>query len=90
MDRKRKTGNAGNVAGMGGLIGRLPWPVLVVFCLTLGLAPFSPPHIWEKSVLLFKGDLVKPVDWFDFFFHGFPWALLALKSIISFQTGKRS
>jgi hypothetical protein len=55
------------------------WGVVIVLCATLGLAPFSPPHIVEKLSMLVKGNLVKPLDWFDLFFHGVPWVLLILK-----------
>jgi hypothetical protein len=56
-----------------------PLGLIVLLCLTLGLAPFSPPHIWEKLQMLAKGQLVKPLDWFDLFFHGVPWLLLIIK-----------
>ena len=62
-------------------IRKLPWGLLIVACLTLGLAPFFPPHIWEKLVMLSRGELVRPIDWFDLFYHGIPWILLALKAI---------
>jgi hypothetical protein len=64
-------------------IAKLPWGILVLACLTLGLAPFSPPHIWEKLQMLAKGQLVRPIDWFDFILHGTPWVLLILKAIAS-------
>ena len=55
-------------------------PLLLIVCLTLGLAPFFPePHIWEKLKMLFSGTLTRPIDIFDFLMHGAPWALLALK-----------
>ena len=60
-------------------IDNLDWILVIVACLTLGLAPFTPPHIVEKLQMLAKGKLVKPVDWFDLFFHGIPWALLFIK-----------
>jgi len=59
---------------------RIPWPFLIVACLTLGLAPFRPPHVWEKLVLLSHGQLTRPVDWFDLLMHGAPWLLLAAKA----------
>jgi hypothetical protein len=31
--------------------------------------------------MLFKGTLVRPIDWFDLFLHGTPWILLVLKII---------
>ncbi len=60
---------------------KLPWGLLILACLTLGLAPFTPPHIWEKLQMLAKGQLVRPIDWFDLVLHGTPWVLLILKAI---------
>ncbi len=65
------------------LLDRLPWGVLVVLALTLGLAPFRPPHIVEKLGMLFRGTLRRPIDWFDLFLHGAPWLLLVLKAAVS-------
>jgi hypothetical protein len=62
-------------------VDQLNWGVVVLLCATLGLAPFSPPHIVEKLSMLFKGNLVRPIDWFDLVLHGFPWILLLLKII---------
>ncbi|MEW5746336.1 MAG: RND transporter [Nitrospirota bacterium] len=67
------------------LLARLPWGLLIILCLTLGLAPFAPPHIVEKLSMLFKGRLVRPLDWFDLFFHATPWVLLALKGFYSLR-----
>ena len=64
-------------------LDQLNWGVLLALCATLGLAPFSPPHIVEKLTMLMKGALVKPLDWFDLFLHGTPWVLLILKLIVS-------
>ena len=61
------------------VLNRTPWLILVVLCLTLGLAPFTPPHIWEKLKMLAAGTLVKPIDIFDLALHGIPWLLLAAK-----------
>ena len=63
----------------------IPWPLLVLACLTIGLAPYSPPHIWEKLQMLFRGNLVKPIDWFDFFMHGIPWVLLLVKGVFELK-----
>lgn len=57
----------------------LPWGVVIVLCATIGLAPFNPPHIVEKLMLLGAGKLVRPVDWLDLALHGAPWLLLAGK-----------
>ncbi|MDA8424043.1 MAG: hypothetical protein M0Z89_11985 [Nitrospiraceae bacterium] len=64
-------------------IAKLPWGMLILVCLTLGLAPFAPPHIWEKLQMLAKGQLVRPIDWFDLVLHGTPWVLLIMKVIVS-------
>jgi len=62
-------------------VDKLNWVVVVLLCATLGLAPFSPPHIVEKLSMLIRGNLVRPIDWFDLVLHGFPWILLLLKII---------
>ena len=60
-------------------LSRLPLSLVLVVCLTYGLAPFAPPHIWEKLNMLVRGELIRPIDWFDLFAHGTPWILLVLK-----------
>jgi len=60
-------------------IAAQPWEMYLILCLTLGLAPFTPPHLWEKLVMLKKGTLKRPLDWFDLFLHLTPWVLLFLK-----------
>ena len=58
----------------------LPWMLVIMACLTIGLAPFVPePHVVEKLRMLFTGSLHKPVDIFDLCMHGAPWVLLLLK-----------
>lgn len=62
------------------VLNTLSWPVVIVGCLTLGLAPFVPePHIWEKLHMLLAGDLRKPIDIFDMLLHGAPWLILLAK-----------
>ena len=71
------------------LFDRMNLPVLIVACLTLGLAPFMPePHLWEKLKMLTSGDLAKPVDIFDLLLHGTPWILLIIKLVL-LSTKKR-
>ena len=60
--------------------------LFVIFALTLGLAPFGPPHIVEKLGMLFEGALVKPIDIFDLFYHALPWGLLIYKLKLQFLT----
>ena len=62
-------------------LDELPWSILILACLTLGLAPFAPPHIWEKLQMLSQGRLVRPIDWFDLLFHAAPWILLLVKGV---------
>ena len=65
------------------VLNSIPFSVVVILCLTLGLAPFLPePHIWEKLKMLFSGMLVEPVDIFDLLMHAFPFILLGLKLIL--------
>ena len=64
-------------------IHRIPWTLLILLCLTLGLAPFRPPHILEKLQMLSRGQLEKPIDWFDLLLHGVPWVLLLAKVVLS-------
>lgn len=66
-------------------INQLPWSVVILLCLTLGLAPFAPPHIFEKIQMLFNGELKRAIDWFDLLLHGAPWLLLIVKAVISFK-----
>ena len=62
---------------------RLPWTVVLIVCASLGLAPFAPvPHVVEKLGMLFRGQLVRPIDWFDLVMHGAPWALLVAKAVV--------
>lgn len=60
-------------------LDRTPWALVILACLTLGLAPFAPPHVWEKLDLLLQGRLTRPLDWLDLLLHGAPWVLLILK-----------
>jgi hypothetical protein len=64
-------------------LDRLPWSLVVVLCLTVGLAPFTPPHVWEKLQMLSQGRLTRAIDWFDLFLHGTPWLLLLAKILAS-------
>ena len=66
-------------------LDQIPWVIVVLLCLTLGLAPFAPPHLWEKLQMLFAGELVRPIDWFDLLFHAAPWLLLVAKAIRELQ-----
>lgn len=57
----------------------LPWGFVILACLTLGLAPFTPPHIVEKLLMLKAGELTRGIDIFDLLMHATPWLLLIAK-----------
>lgn len=64
------------------LLDQLSFAAVIFLCITLGLAPYNPPHLWEKLRMLAGGRLVRAIDWFDLFLHAAPWVLLLLKGII--------
>jgi len=70
---------------MGEFLSKVSWEILIIACLTLGLAPLAPPHLREKLKMLSKGQLIRPIDWFDLFSHAIPWMLLILKGIYSLK-----
>ncbi|WP_136809040.1 RND transporter [Desulfosediminicola flagellatus] len=61
-------------------LDKIPFSVLVILSLTLGLAPFTPaPHLIEKLGMLVSGNLNKSIDIFDLVMHASPMALLVMK-----------
>jgi hypothetical protein len=54
------------------------WKLILLACLTLGLAPFVPePHLWGKLKWVAGGAIgMQPMDYFDLFYHSIPWLLL--------------
>ncbi|MFD0798118.1 hypothetical protein ACFQZJ_11655 [Maribacter chungangensis] len=62
------------------------WKLILLLCLTLGLAPFFPePHLWGKLKWIAGGaNGMGALDWFDVLFHGFPFLLLIRKTVLSF------
>ncbi len=60
------------------------WKLIIIACLTLGLAPFFPePHIVGKLKWIAGAAAgMKPMDWFDVLLHGLPWLLLIRLIII--------
>jgi hypothetical protein len=61
----------------------LPWTLLLLLCVTIGLAPFHPPHLVTKLRMLVEGRLVRPLDWVDLFLHMTPWLLLVAKAVLA-------
>ena len=67
-------------------LDKLPWDMLIIGSLLLGLAPFVPePHLWEKMRMLYLGELSRPIDIFDLFMHGALPFLLLIKAGYSLQ-----
>lgn len=68
-------------------MSKIPFSLLIVLCLTLGLAPFQPePHVWQKLSMLVSGELNEFVDIFDLLMHGTPWLLLIAKIILTLKS----
>ncbi len=66
------------------------WKIVILLCLTLGLAPFFPePHIWGKLKWIAGGAIgMGFADWFDVLFHGLPFLLLARLIFVKFIPSK--
>lgn len=66
------------------------WKFVILLTLTLGLAPFVPePHIVGKIRWIAGGAVgMQGMDWFDAFFHGFPYLLLIRLSILKLILAK--
>ena len=65
---------------MWSLLEKIPYGVVIPLAVVLFLAPFRPmPHALEKINMLFAGNLIRPIDIFDLFFHLSPTLILLLK-----------
>ncbi len=55
------------------------WKLIILLCLTLGMAPFFPePHLLGKLKWIAGGAVgMKGQDWFDVLLHGLPFIFLA-------------
>ena len=61
-------------------LDRIPYPLLIAAALFMLGAPFVPePHLVEKARMLADGQLTRPLDIFDVFWHLLPAVLLGLK-----------
>ena len=66
------------------------WKNIALICLTLGLAPFTPPHIWGKLKWIAGGaEGMQFMDWFDVVLHGTPWVLLITVGIAKLKDLKK-
>ena len=65
------------------------WKLFLMASLTLGLAPFNPPHIWGKIQWILGGSAFSTEngmlakDWFDVLLHGSPWVLLIISIVLN-------
>jgi hypothetical protein len=64
------------------------WRIIILLCLTLGLAPFFPePHIVGKLKWIAGGAKGMALqDYFDTLMHGFPFILLLRLIYLKFTT----
>ena len=70
-------------------IDRIPLIPLAIAAVFMSLAPFSPePHLLEKSRMLINGELSKPIDIFDLFWHSFLIVLLAIRLLRYKKSGQ--
>lgn len=57
-----------------------PWSMLIMAALLMGLAPFWPePHLVQKANMLLNGEHLRPIDWFDIVWHGWPLLWIGLR-----------
>ncbi len=68
------------------------WKLVILLCLTLGLAPFFPePHIVGKVKWILGGaNGMQAMDWFDVLLHGFPFVLLVRIIVIKLTSKNAS
>jgi hypothetical protein len=69
-----------------GFLDKIPYSILIVVAILMLLAPFRPmPHVVEKLIMLKNGNLTRPIDIFDLFYHLIPTILVILKMRRSFK-----
>ena len=65
-------------------IDKIPTGMLALAAVFMLFAPFSPePHLVQKFNMLMSGNLNKPLDIFDMFWHLLPATLLVIKLVRS-------
>jgi hypothetical protein len=63
-------------------LDRIPLWALVLGAVFMGLAPFVPePHLWRDLKWLVRGELTRPEDIFDLFWHGALPVLLVIRLV---------
>jgi hypothetical protein len=67
-------------------LDKIPYSILIIVAILMLLAPFRPmPHVVEKLIMLKSGNLTRPIDIFDLFYHLIPTILVILKMMRSFK-----
>lgn len=63
------------------------WRILILLCLTVGLAPYYPePHLWGKLKWVAGGAVgMTALDYFDLIFHGLPFLLLIRRVLVELK-----
>lgn len=63
-------------------IDRIPLGLLIAVAAFMALAPFVPePHLWRDLKWLVTGELTRPADIFDLFWHGAVPMLLVVRLV---------
>lgn len=58
----------------------IPYHIFILFTIVALLAPFWPMlHVMEKLIMLKKGELRRPIDIFDLFYHLMPLMFLMIR-----------
>ena len=64
------------------VLDKIPYSVLLILAAVMLMLPFYPmPHVLEKLIMLKNGDLKRPLDIFDLFYHCIPLLVIVLKII---------
>ncbi|PLX82554.1 MAG: hypothetical protein C0614_06050 [Desulfuromonas sp.] len=70
--------------------GLLSYSILIPVSIFLGLAPFIPqPHLAEKIAMIIAGELSRPIDIFDLFWHSWPIVLLGYRVASDLRAKRR-
>ncbi len=63
-------------------------PIVIIAGFAIGLAPFSPPHVFGKIQWVLGGAVgMQTMDWFDLLMHGLP-LLFSIFSTVMILIGK--
>lgn len=72
-------------------LDHIPLAALVVVAIWMSIAPIMPqPHLLQKIQMLVNGELTRPIDIFDLFWHCLFPLLLILKLVRIAQLKKAS